>query len=159
MLRKILLGLLVGLVVIQFIRPVKNEAAEMSANDIEKHYEVPDNVKATLKKACRDCHSNNTEYPWYSQIQPAAWWMDGHVQDGKKHFNLSEFASYPPKKADHKLEELIESQQDHWMPLESYTWIHKDAILSQSEKQALIDWASGVRTEIQTAHAIDFLDK
>lgn len=159
MFRKILLGLIAVWVVIQFIRPVKNEAAEMSANDIEKHYAVPDNVKATLKKACRDCHSSNTVYPWYSQIQPVAWWLDGHIKDGKKHFNLSEFAAYTPKKGDHKLEELIESQEEHWMPLESYTMVHQEAKLTSTEKQELIDWAAGIRKEIQTAHAADFLTK
>lgn len=159
MFKKILTLLLVALVVIQFIRPAKNESAEMSANDIEKHYAVPENVKGILKKACRDCHSNNTEYPWYSNIQPVAWWLNGHIVDGKKHFNLSEFASYPPKKADHKLEELIESQEDHWMPLESYTIVHKEAILTQTETQEVIAWANALRKEIQTAHAADFLKK
>ena len=159
MFKKILLGLLVIVVLIQFVRPTKNVAAEMSANDIEKHYSVPDNVKATLKKACRDCHSNNTVYPWYYNIQPVAWWLSTHIDDGKRHFNLSEFAAYPPKRADHKLEELVESQEDHWMPLESYTLIHKEAKLTQAESQEVIDWANGLRKEIQTAHPAEFLEK
>ena len=159
MFKKMLTGLLIVLVLIQFIRPAKNVSAVMSPNDIEKHYAVPENVKATLSKACRDCHSNNTNYPWYNNIQPVAWWLNGHIQDGKRHFNLSEFAAYPPKRADHKLEEVIESQTDHWMPLESYTNIHKEARLTQAESQEVIDWANELRKEIQTKHAADFLVK
>lgn len=152
MIRKIVTGLLIILIVIQFIKPTKNVALEMSANDIEKHYAVPENVKGILQKACRDCHSNNTVYPWYASFQPVAWWLDGHIQDGKKHFNLSEFAAYPPKRAEHKLEELVESQTDHWMPLASYQNIHKDAVLTQAESQEVIDWANGLRKEIKAAH-------
>lgn len=159
MIKKILVALLVILIIIQFIRPTKNVSAEMSPNDIEKHYAVPENVRAILSKACRDCHSNNTVYPWYNNIQPVAWWLNGHIQDGKRHFNLSEFAAYPPKRADHKLEELVESQTDHWMPLESYKKLHKEAILTQAESREVIDWANGLRKEIQTAHAADFLVK
>ncbi len=111
--KKIIYGLLAVLIIIQFIKPEKNISSEMSPNDIEKHYNVPQSIKATLSKACRDCHSNNTVYPWYASFQPVGWWLNGHIKDGKKHFNLSEFAAYPPKRADHKLEELVESQTDH----------------------------------------------
>lgn len=149
MAKKILVVLLVVLVIIQFIRPVQNVSAEQSPTDIEKKYETPENVKATLSKACRDCHSNNTNYPWYSNIQPVAWWLDGHIRDGKKHLNFSEFGNYPPKKAEHKLEELVESQQDHWMPLDSYMKLHAEARLTSAESQELIDWANALRQKIK----------
>jgi hypothetical protein len=159
MVKKIVYALLVVLVIIQFIKPSRNVASEMSANDIEKNYTVPENVKANLARACRDCHSNNTIYPWYANIQPVAWWLNGHIEDGKKHFNLSEFAAYPPKRADHKLEELVESQTDHWMPLESYVKLHPDARLTQAQSQEVIDWANGLRREIQTAHPEAFIEQ
>jgi hypothetical protein len=157
MVKKILYTLLILLVIIQFIRPNKNVALEVSANDIEEHYAVPDNVRSILKKACRDCHSNHTEYPWYANIQPVAWWLNDHVQEGKKHFNLSEFAAYPPKRADHKLEELVESQEDHWMPLQSYQRLHKEAVLTEAETQEVINWANGLRKQIQLAHPEAFV--
>ncbi|PWJ60112.1 heme-binding protein [Dyadobacter jejuensis] len=159
MMKNILTVLLVLFILGQFIRPTHNISAEQSPNDIERHYQVPTDVRLTLEKACRDCHSNNTRYPWYYNIQPVAWWLNDHIVEGKKHFNLSEFAAYPPKKADHKLEELIESQTDHWMPLESYQKLHADARLTEAESQALIDWASAVRDKIQTTHPEAFVKK
>lgn len=149
MAKKILLGLLIILVVIQFIRPTPNTSDIPSENDIRVHYSVPSNVLSILKRACFDCHSNNTNYPWYSYIQPVAWWLDHHIQEGKEELNFSEFASYSPKKADHKLEEMIEMVEDEEMPLESYTYVHKDAILSDSEKELLINWAKELRNTIK----------
>ncbi len=159
MAKKILIALLVILVIIQFIRPTPNVSAELSSNDIEKHYAVPQDVKLILDKACRDCHSNNTRYPWYNSIQPVAWYLNDHIVDGKKHFNLSEFAEYPPKRAEHKLEELVESQTDHWMPLESYQNLHSEAKLTEAENQTLITWANDLRAQIKAAHPEAFIPK
>ena len=150
--RKILLGLLIILVAIQFIRPAKNQSAGISVNDISKAYDVPENVNIVLKKSCTDCHSNNTVYPWYSKIQPIAWWLDGHIDEGKTELNFSEFASYSPKKQHHKLEEVIESVKEGHMPIKSYTWIHKNAILTDSEKLTVSEWADNLRKEIRTKH-------
>lgn len=159
MAKKILVALLVILVGIQFIRPTPNVSTEQSINDIEKHYAVPQDVKLILDKACRDCHSNNTNYYWYNNIQPVAWFLNSHIIDGKKHFNLSEFAAYPPKRAEHKLEELVESQTDHWMPLESYQLLHQEAQLTETENQTLIAWANELRAQIKATHPEAFLPK
>ncbi|MBZ4152212.1 heme-binding domain-containing protein, partial [Escherichia fergusonii] len=77
----------------QAFRPAKNNSNDTS-KDISKSYVVPENVKAILAKACNDCHSNNTKYPWYAEIQPVAWWLNDHIQDGKKHLNFNEFDGY-----------------------------------------------------------------
>ncbi|POY37542.1 cytochrome C [Solitalea longa] len=158
--KKILYGLLILLVVIQFIRPTKNQSNDISANDISKHYAVPTDVRESLKVACADCHSNNTVYPWYSKVQPVAWWLQHHVNEGKEHLNFSDFASYSPKKANHKLKELIESQEEGWMPLDSYLWIHKNAVLNPSQKEAIINWAKSTQKQIQAANpGVDFTSK
>ena len=141
MIRKILIGLLIVLVIIQFIHPTKNQSEGISANDITKSFGVPDDVQGILKKACNDCHSNNTVYPWYSKIQPVDWWLNDHVVDGKRHLNFSEFITYPAKKQRKKLEEVIETVKEGEMPLNSYTWIHKEAILTDAEKLTLSNWA------------------
>jgi hypothetical protein len=148
MLRKILYGLGIILIIAQFFKPEKNISSEVSKNDISTRYEVPGNVKVILEKACNDCHSNNTKYPWYANIQPVAWWLNDHIKDGKKHLNFSEFAAYTYKRADHKMEEVIESQEDHWMPLDSYTWLHKDAKLTEEERGEIVGWAKGLRVKI-----------
>jgi hypothetical protein len=148
MLRKILLVLFGLLFIIQFIKPAKNSAQGEQTNNISKKYAMSTDVNSILKKACFDCHSNTTVYPWYSEIQPVAWFLDDHVKEGKEHLNFDEFLSYEAKKQDHKLEEFIESQTEGWMPIDSYKWIHKNAVLTSEEKQVLINWAKQVRSEI-----------
>lgn len=147
--RRILLIVVAVLILIQFIRPAKNLSQQPSANDISTKFAVPADVKQVLDKACNDCHSNNTRYPWYSNIQPVGWWLQYHVNDGKHELNFNEFMTYPAKKQDHKLEELIENVNEDEMPLSSYTFIHKDAKLTEQEKQLLVNWAKETRKQIK----------
>jgi hypothetical protein len=146
--RNILLGLLLALIVIQFFRPEKNQSTGSSPTDITTKYAVPVNVQSVLKRSCYDCHSNNTTYPWYDNIQPVAWWLSHHIHEGKEELNFSEFTAYPPKKARHKLEEVGEAVTDGWMPLGSYLWIHHDAKLKPEEAKLIADWADGLRKQI-----------
>lgn len=155
MIKKILFGLLALLLVIQFIRPEKNSSESLSANDISTKYEVPENVKIVLVKACNDCHTNNTAYPWYANFQPVAWYLDDHVKDGRSHFDLSEFMTYEPWRADHKLEEMVEEIEENKMPLDEYVWIHKSADLSSEEKELLTSWAKGIRAEMAADSTLD----
>ncbi|MGC4023391.1 MAG: heme-binding domain-containing protein [Cyclobacteriaceae bacterium] len=143
---KILLAILAVLVVIQFIRPARNNGEIEGANSISKKYTVPDNVQSILKQSCYDCHSNKTNYPWYTNVQPIGWWIQfSHVNDGKRHLNFSEFATYPEKKAKHKLEEIVDEIKEGGMPLGSYTFIHQDAVLSAEQAQVLMNWAEGLK--------------
>ena len=148
--KKIILGIAVLLVLIQFFRPEKNIASAPSANNIAKKYNTSNEVKVILDKACNDCHSNNTKYPWYSNFQPVAWWLDHHVDEGKGEINFDEFLTYPAKKARHKMEEVNEMVKEGEMPLNSYTWIHKDAVLTQAEKLVLAEWAVATMKTIET---------
>lgn len=148
--KKIAWFLLIALIVIQFIKPQKNQSTQKSSNDISTLAAVPANVQTVLDKACNDCHSNNTRYPWYSNIQPVAWWLANHVKEGKGELNFSEFTSYSPKKQARKLEETIEMVKEGEMPLNSYTWTHKDAVLTNEEKLALSSWADELRKSIMT---------
>lgn len=147
--------LLIIIVVIQFIRPEKNKAATPSANDIARHYTVPPEVDKILSRACNDCHSNNTHYPWYSNIQPVGWWLARHVKEGKEHLNFSEFAANEPKRQHHQLEEVIEEVKENHMPLDSYLWIHDEAKLSEDEKKTLLLWASMLAEEIKAKYKIE----
>lgn len=143
--KKILLILLLILVGIQFFHPEKNQSLKAEPGDIFAHYPASDNVKQLVKTACYDCHSNNTTYPWYSNIQPVAWWLNDHIIEGKKELNFSEFAAYTSKKADHKLEEAVENIEKHEMPLESYTLIHHDADLTDAQRDTIISWMKTTR--------------
>ena len=142
MLKKILFTLLALFLIIQLFRPEKNTSNDLTYA-VSKKYDVPDEVVLILKNACNDCHSNNTVYPWYANVQPASWWLDEHVKDGKKDLNLSEFTNLPIAVQNHKFEEIIEVIDENEMPLESYTYLglHTEANLTSEEKSALKSWA------------------
>src|ERR1700758_1613083 len=92
--RKILWIFITLLIIIQFIRPSKNTGEVYTANDISHSVNVPADVKNILEKACNDCHSNNTVYPWYTNVQPFGWWINHHVNEGIHELNFSEFNTY-----------------------------------------------------------------
>ncbi len=134
---------LVGVIIfisIQLIRPARNKSDGVPAADISKLVIVPDSVQVILANACYDCHSNNTRYPWYINIQPMGWFMAKHIRKGKAALNFSEFGSYSPRKQASKLTEIANSVRDGIMPLASYRWFHKKARLSGDEKRRLINW-------------------
>lgn len=106
--KKILLVLLLALIVIQFIHPKKNKAEGPQPNFIGNSFAIPDDVKTILAKACNDCHSNNSTYPWYAKIQPVHWWLDGHIKDGKKHLNFDEYTHKSLRTQFHKMEETVD---------------------------------------------------
>jgi hypothetical protein len=143
----ILLLALAAFVVMQFIRPDKNESGYETVKTFESETFVKDKLAVMLRAKCYDCHSNQTEYPWYAEIAPASYWLSDHVKDGKKHFNVSAWEQYSAKKKDHKLDELIEMVEDGEMPLDSYTWLHDD--ITSEEKEALIKWAQLTRLKYQ----------
>jgi len=142
MFKKILLALLAIFVIIQLFRPEKNNSNDLT-NAVTKKYDVPEEVAIILKNACNDCHTNNTVYPWYGNVQPVAWWLDEHVKDGKRHLNLSDFTNLPIAVQNHKFEEIVEVIDENEMPLESYTYLglHQEANLTSKEKDVLKAWA------------------
>lgn len=147
--KKILIAVLAVLVIIQFIKPKKNSSVADTPNDIFAHYQATDNIKQLVHTACYDCHSNNTAYPWYAEIQPVAWWLADHVKEGKSELNFSEFATYTPKKGEHKLEELVKMLKEGEMPLKSYTLIHAEARLTAEQVAELSNWAEQLRAQIK----------
>ena len=154
-LKKFFIGLAVVLVVIQFIHPQKNISNSVSANKIATTTEV-ENI---LKTSCNDCHSNNTTYPWYNNIQPVAWWLGHHIDEAKEKLNFDEFATYSLRRQYHKLEETEEMINENEMPLSSYTFIHRNAILSAQQKQVLGDWTKNLRKDLEAKYPIDSLIK
>src|SRR5580692_698025 len=143
MIKKILIGLLIVFIIIQFFRTSKNLSADTN-KDVSTLYNVPDDVKTILQRACNDCHSNKTVYPWYAEVQPVKWWLNNHIVDGKRHFNLNNFTSLKVAVQKKKMEECMEQIKKNEMPLDSYTWIHKDAILSEADKQTIYTWCRNI---------------
>src|SRR5439155_17176288 len=130
--RKFLIVLFILLVAIQFIRPAKNLSNHLLASDITRVYNMPQNVSVIFKKACNDCHSNNTIYPWYAQIQPVGWWLNNHIEEGKRELNLSEFGTYNIARQYKKLDDIAEQVKKGEMPLSSYTLIHTNTRLTNT---------------------------
>ena len=143
-----LIVLLSILVVIQFIQPARNQSVQASTSGIAQVINVPDTVQAILQNSCYDCHSNNTRYPWYATLQPGAWWMASHIEEGKEELNFDDFANYSKRRQLSKLKAIQGAIEDESMPLPSYTIIHRDANLTQKDQKLLKDWLEISREEI-----------
>lgn len=144
-----MIGLLIVVVLMQVMQPMKNQSDAPAENDISNVYALPAGVHETFVKKCYDCHSNNTQYPWYVHIQPIGWWMASHIKEGKDHLNFSEFKTYEPKRANHKLEEVSEEIGEGHMPIESYLWLHPEAKVSEEELRSINDWIASLGIKVK----------
>lgn len=147
--KKILLIVLLVFISMQFIQPSRNKSAAVQQADIMQHFNVPSNVAGILKTSCYDCHSNNTRYPWYANIQPIGWFLANHVKDGKAELNFNEFTTYSERRQLSKLKAIANSIKDGSMPLSSYTLLHGDAKLSDNYKQQVIQWALKAKDSLE----------
>lgn len=156
-LKVFLIILIIVLIIIQFIKPSKNAGDEIAQNQITAVQNVPPDIGQLLKASCYDCHSNTTQYPWYSKIQPVAWFLNDHITEGKKELNFSTFATYPAYRQYKKYKEIQQQIQKGEMPLASYTLIHRDAILTDAQKSSLIGWSANAMKEMETKYPADSL--
>lgn len=132
--------MLLALVGIQFIPMNRNCSKMVPGTAITKIYDVPDKVETILKTSCYDCHSNNTNYPWYNKIQPFSTILEGHIADGKAELNFSEFGSYSDRRQRSKFRSMASQIEDGEMPLPFYVWMHEKAQLSEEKKKVLLEW-------------------
>ena len=135
-----------ALIIFQLIPLEKHTGRDDPEKDIIVVENVNEEVTAILKKACYDCHSIKTVYPWYAGVAPVSWWIVHHVNEGREHLDFSTWSDYDAKKRDHKLEELAEEVEEGAMPLNPYVWMHGEAKLTEQERTLLVDWANGLRT-------------
>jgi len=143
--KKIIIGLVVVLVLIQFIRVDKTNPPIDASKDFVTLVKAPVEMVSLLKKACYDCHSNETTYPWYFNVAPISWWAKDHVNDGRKHLNFSIWGDYKEERKAHKLEEMLGEIDENEMPLSSYTLMHEESKLTSDEKTALVNWLRTIR--------------
>lgn len=146
--KKVAIILLVVFLGIQFVPTKRNQSDNISASDIMIVYKVPEQIENKIKVSCYDCHSNNTQYPWYNKIQPVAWFLEGHIKKAKEELNFSEFGDYSKRRQKNKLKSIINRIRDNEMPLPSYILMHRDAVLSESEKSELENWISNLRDSL-----------
>ena len=144
MIKKIIFFLGIVFIGIQFYpRKNNNVVKNNSTYALSLSETTSDSVLQIFKKSCYDCHSNKTDYPWYTNIQPFSWWINHHIYEGKEELNFDEWGTYTLQKKKHVLHEISEQIEEGEMPLDSYTWIHKNAVLTQQQKRLVYDWVKG----------------
>jgi hypothetical protein len=138
--KKILIGLLILFVLIQFKRIDKVNPQDDFSKDFIANNDVPDDIALMIKASCYDCHSHHSKYPWYSNIAPVSWWVKGHIDNGRKKLNYSNWTDYAMDKKKHKLEEMAEEVTETFMPLGPYILMHPEARLSTEDRTKLASW-------------------
>jgi hypothetical protein len=131
---------LVALIGIQFFPTDRNESYSTTETDFMVVNDVPVEIQQQLQTSCYDCHSNNTSYPWYNQIQPAAWYLEDHIKEGKAELNFNEWGTYSDRRKNSKLRSIVKQIQSGEIPMESYTLIHGDAVLSKAQQTDVIEY-------------------
>jgi len=140
--------LIVIFIGIQFVRPGLTNPPVDESQTIFARLQVPPDVVATFDRSCRDCHSNKTVWPWYTQVAPVSWWLKNHVNEGRRDLNLSEWAKLPADRQDRKLRQICDEVQDGQMPLASYLPMHPAAKLSEQDKKTLCEWTDKERERL-----------
>ncbi len=143
-----LMVLLILFIAIQFVQPDLNISGQVLTTDISKLINIPAKVYDIFKNSCNDCHSNNTRYPWYMNVQPMGWMMAKHIREGKENLNFSEFGRYSKRKKANKLRAIATSIKDGSMPIQGYTIMHPDAKLNEDEIKIIMDWATKTRDSL-----------
>lgn len=147
--KKIVIITIVVFLLMQLYRPARAVDYEaVSMLHFTNTYTVPANVESILQNSCYDCHSNNTAYPWYSNIQPIKMLMDSHIKEGKENLNFSEWGNYSSRKQGNKLDRMSKQIKSDEMPLPSYTFIHRNAKLTTVQKEEVIQWIEKVKDSL-----------
>ena len=135
MLNKIIIGLVVIFAAIQFVPVNKTNPP------ITQDFQTDPAVKKLFMRACYDCHSNETSWPWYSKFAPVSWYVADDVKDARNHYNFSEWDKYNSKKQQKIFDAIKEEVEDRGMPLKSYLLLHHDAALTDAEILTIKQWA------------------
>ena len=152
--KKVLVVLVVAFVIMQFFRIDKTNPAPTPGMDFLNIKKTPESTAKLIRNGCYDCHSNESKYPWYSNIQPFAWFLKDHIDKGRKELNFSTFATYEPKRQAHKLKEAAEFVENGEMPLESYLLMHPEAKFTDAEKKEMVDYFKYIEEEIRVSNNI-----
>ena len=138
--KKILIIIIVAFILIQFFPIDKNNPVATPKMDFLQIKDTPEKTANLIRNSCYDCHSNESKYPWYANIQPFGWFLENHIQEGRKELNFSTFATYEKKRQTKKLDEAVEMLEKNEMPLDSYVIAHAEAKLSAADKKEVIEY-------------------
>ena len=148
LLKLVVVALSLLFVAVQFIRPARVNPPVVDGHSIEELTALTPQASEVLKRSCMDCHSNRTAWPWYSNVAPVSWFVIDHVNHGRTHLNFSEWRGYERVEAEQRLDAICSFSKGGVMPLDSYTWIHRTAILSDEDRKALCDWTESERKRL-----------
>ena len=108
---------------------------------VEAEISLPDGVRGIVRKACYDCHSHETRWPWYSYVAPVSWLVHRDVEHAREHMNFSMWGSYDSGEQAELLDEIAEEVEERAMPLPIYLSLHSEARLTNDERRAIVEWA------------------
>ena len=137
--KRVVLILIALFIAGQLVRPnLANPAVDRA-----QALQAPPQVQAILDRSCRDCHSSDTSWPWYTNITPVNWWLMDHVKEGRRELNYSNWTTFSLKRKTRKFKEICDEVTEGKMPPKNYLWIHTDAKLSDADRETLCLWAKG----------------
>lgn len=145
--RSVLIVFLLIFIGAQFVRPDRRNPPAPAAASLRSV--APPPITAILDRACRDCHSNETRWPWYTTVSPTSWLVANHVHEGRENFNYSDWTAYPSDDQDKFLGGMCDLARRGRMPPPSYLLIHRDARLSAADVTALCTWSDQMRDTLQ----------
>ncbi|HVX67923.1 MAG TPA: heme-binding domain-containing protein [Bryobacteraceae bacterium] len=155
MAKKIVVALLLLFVAAQFVPdtffPISNPGVDRTRTLQAKARKLTPEVSGILNRSCRDCHSNETAWPWYSKVAPVSWLLSHDVAEGRRELNFSEWGGYNAKRVSHELEEMCEQVERGDMPLSYYTPLHPDAKLSSADREAVCSWTRDEKAAVAAA--------
>ena len=131
---------IVAAIGMQFVRPARTNPPTDLSRTLFARGAVPAPAADVLQRACRDCHSHDTQWPWYSAVAPVSWFVIEHVNHGRSHFNYSDWARYDRDEAARLIQHSCQFARDRTMPLPSYLRMHAGARLSPQDVDALCAW-------------------
>lgn len=131
----------------QFIKIDKTNPTVVNSEDFITAESPANTIAERLKSTCYDCHSNETRYPWYTDVAPVSWWVKKHINAGRKHLNFSVWGQYESEKKAHKMEEAIEYTHKKWMPLGSYKWMHPEAKMTAEQRSELVEYFKEIKAK------------
>jgi uncharacterized membrane protein len=138
---KVFIAVVLVLGFIQFIPHTITEVGSSTENTYNPNNAEVQNI---IDKACMDCHSNQTQYPWYASITPVNYFLEGHINEGREHLNFSEWNTYPAEDQKHVAKEIVEMVEKKEMPMLFYWLIHWDAKITDEERKVLTDHFSAL---------------
>ncbi len=149
------LAVVLGLVLVQLVPvPPRRNPSVDRGDTIEANVRLTAEAKDVIRRACANCHSNETRWPWYSRVAPGSWMVGRHVERGRKALNFSEWRTRTQRKPGAAMASLAAAcaaAASERMPPPSYLWFHPEARLSPADKQALCAWTDAEIAAIITA--------